>query len=383
MARAWTSAGEVPADEPMGAGVSGNRSIAVVSDEPLLEELLKLAAAAGCDLERVPDVTAARGRWNTAPLVIVDEAAAEGCRGARLPRRNGVVLVASTEPRSATWEHAVALGAEQVLRLPGGEQWLTEALADVVEGTGKPAGRVLSVLGGRGGAGASVFTAAVGLAALRRGRNALLIDCDPLAGGLDLVLGAENEQGLRWPETRLRSGRVSASALHAALPGRTRGEANLSILSGARDGHAPEPDAVHAVIEAGRRSGDIVVCDLPRDLPRPASVALDLADLVALVVPAEVRACVAARKVAERILDRGARAGVVIRGPSPGGLRAEEVGHAVGLPVLATMSQQSGLARALEHGDFSAGSRGPLASAANQVLDALTTPGSPDHVGDH
>lgn len=365
----------------MGACVSGNRSIAMVSDESLLEELLKLAAAAGCDLERVPDATAVRAQWNTAPLVIVDEAAAEGCQGARLPRRDGIVLVSSAEPRSETWQHAVALGAERVVRLPGGEHWLTEALADVVEGTGKPAGKVLAVLGGRGGAGASVFTAAVGLAALRRGRNALMIDCDPLSGGLDLVLGAENEQGLRWPETRLRSGRVSASALHAALPGRTRGDANLSVLSGARDGHAPEPDAVNAVIDAGRRSGDIVVCDLPRDLSRSACVALDLADLVALVVPAEVRACVAARKIAERILDRGANAGVVVRGPAPGGLRAEEIGHAVGLPLLASMSQQSGLARALEHGDFSTGSRGPLASATNRVLDALTGITSADHVG--
>src|SRR5262249_18415377 len=157
--------------------------LAMVSDETLLEELLKIAAAADCEVERVPDVTAARARWHSAPLVIVDEASAESCRDARLARRDGVVLVATAEPRPSTWQRAVDVGGERVVRLPGCEGVLVNAFADAAEGPARSAGRVLAVVGGRGGAGASVLVAAVGLAALRRDRDALMIDCDPLAGG--------------------------------------------------------------------------------------------------------------------------------------------------------------------------------------------------------
>jgi len=227
------------------------------------------------------------------------------------------------------------------------------------------------VLGGRGGAGASVFAASVGLTVLRDGADALLIDCDPLGGGLDLVLGAETEDGLRWPDMRLRAGRVAASALHSALPGRTQGSARLTLLSGAREGAGPEPDAVAAVLEAGRRAGETVVCDLSREFGAGACAALDRTDLAVIVLPAEVRACVGAKLVARRLRDRGLEAELVVRGPAPGGLSADEVADAVGVRLLAAMRPEPFLARSLECGEFRPRPRGPLASAARAALRAL------------
>src|SRR5205814_44230 len=112
---------------------------------------------------------------------------------------------------------AGAVGAQHVAVLPDAEAWLVGALADAVE---SPAdgGRVLAVVGGRGGAGASVFATAVAVAVAESGRHAMLVDCDALSGGLDLAVGAEKVDGLRWSGLTLASGRVSASALHAALP---------------------------------------------------------------------------------------------------------------------------------------------------------------------
>jgi secretion/DNA translocation related CpaE-like protein len=230
---------------------------------------------------------------------------------------------------------------------------------------------VLAVLGARGGAGASVFAASIGLTVLRGGNDALLVDCDPLSGGLDLVLGAESEDGLRWPDMRLRTGRVPASALHAALPGRTRGAARLTLLSGAREGVGPEPDAVSAVLEAGRRSGETVICDLPRELGAAACAALDRTDLAVIVVPAEVRASVGARLLAGRLRDRGLAPRLVVRGPAPGGLRPEEVAEAAGVPVLAVMRPEPFLAQSLDRGEFRPRPRGPLTSAARATLRAL------------
>jgi secretion/DNA translocation related CpaE-like protein len=345
--------------------------VALVGDEPLLDDLLRLAAAAGCDLDRVVDAPALRTRWKDAPVVLLDEWGAFECGLLELPRRPGVYLVCSQPPSQAVWPQAVALGLERVVELPAAEQWLAGALADLAEGPPSPDGRVIALLGGRGGAGASVFAAAVGQAVLSSGGQGLLIDCDPLGGGLDLTLGTESVEGPRWPELHLTGGRVAASALHSALPGRTAKHGRLTVLSCDRDGRGPEPDAVAAVVEAGRRAGETVVCDLPRHLTDTACAALDRADLVVLIVPAEVRATVAAKRVAHRVAERGVQLAMVARAPGPTGLSGKEVAAAVGLPLLTSMRSEPGLATALDRGHFPEGPRGPLARAARAVLAAL------------
>lgn len=351
--------------------VNANDPVALIEDDEVLDEVLKLAAAAGCDVDRVPDVAAARLRWPSAPLLILDDAGARDCVTAGLPRRGAIVLVCVGPPSIELWERAVALRAERVVALPEGESWLVSVLADAVEEPANTTGKVLAVVGARGGAGASVFAASVGLTVLHKGGDALLIDCDPLSGGLDLVLGAESEDGLRWPDLRLREGRVAASSLHSALPGRTNGSARLTLLSGAREGTGPEPDAIAAVLEAGRRAGETVICDLPRDLGEGGCAVLDRADLAVVVVPAEVRACVSAKLVAQRVSERMAAVRLVVRGPSPGGLLAEEVAEATGFPLLTTMRPEPKLARSLERGDFRPRPHSPLAVAARATLRGL------------
>ena len=64
----------------------------------------------------------------------------------------------------------------------------SDRLADSVEGNHEPA-RTIGVIGASGGVGASTFAAALGLAAARRGHDALLIDLDTSGGGVELVVG--------------------------------------------------------------------------------------------------------------------------------------------------------------------------------------------------
>ena len=68
--------------------------------------------------------------------------------------------------------------------------------------------------------------------------------------------------------------------------------------------------------------------------------------------------------------------GLVVRGPSPGGLRATEVADITGLPLLASMRAQPQLAERLERGGLRMGRRSPLASAAAEVLAVLPRTGS-------
>jgi len=266
----------------------------------------------------------------------------------------------------------VAVGAEHVISLPEAEPWLVAALAQAAEGGGGD-GAVLAVVGGRGGAGASVFAVATAVRAARSGERALLVDCDPLGGGVDLVLGAEDLGGLRWPEIGTGTGRVPASALHAALPSpELDGPGGLAVLSCDRSPHGPSPAALTSVLEAGRRAGDTVVCDVPRYPTESAVAALAAADLTVLVVPADVRSCAAAARAAAVVAEHGGpSAGLVVRGPAPGGITPEEIAIALDLPLVAAMRAERGLARSLERGDTPGQGRGPLAAAAASVLDAL------------
>jgi secretion/DNA translocation related CpaE-like protein len=351
--------------------VNANRPMVFVADETLLDDLLKVAAAANCDLERVPDVAAVRQRWSTAPLVLLDRKGMTACVVESLPPREAIIVVTTDPEPPELWKQAMEIGAERVIALPGAEPWLVNALADAVEGPASNAGRVLAVLGARGGAGASVFAVAVGLTALAAGENTLLIDCDPRGGGLDLVLGAEAEEGCRWPDMELSAGRIATAALRDLLPSKRRGKAQLTLLSGARKGECPPPDAVAAVIEAGRRAGETVVCDLPRHLERTAWSAIDRADLTVIVTPAEVRAVISAHQLATELATRGTTPQLVIRGPAPAGLRADEIAATANLPVLTTMRPQPRLAATLECGGFRLKPNGSLARAAKETLAEL------------
>ena len=104
------------------------------------------------------------------------------------------------------------------------------------------------------------------------------------------------------------------------------------------------------MIEAGRRAGETVVCDLPRYPTDAAVAALAGVDLTLLVVPADVRACAAAARVAAVLVEHGGALRLVVRGPSPGGIAAEEIARALELPLLVAMRPEPGLARAVEQG---------------------------------
>jgi secretion/DNA translocation related CpaE-like protein len=357
------------------------RALALINDADLLDDVLRLAAAAGCELERAFEPAGARRGWPHAPLVVLDEPAAQLCAQIGLRRRSRVVVVSRGDPPDAVYKAVAAIGAEQVISLPEQESELVTALADAAEGVGRR-GKVLAVVGGRGGAGASVLAAAVAVVAVADGERAMLVDCDPLGGGLDLLLGAEDVQGLRWPDLTLSEGRVPAASLRAALPvlGLGSKRAELCVLSCDRSGAGPRPGAVASVLDAGRRAGETVICDVPRYPTGAALAALDGADLTVLLVPAELRSTAAAARVAALLGTHGAPVGLVVRGPGPGGIEPRNVAAALGLPLLHAMRSQTGLTSSLERGKPPGHGRGPLVTAARAVLDELhrhTTPTSP------
>ena len=111
----------------------------------------------------------------------------------------------------------------------------------------------------------------------------------------------------------MAEGRLDAGAFVRALP--TRGD--LVMISFDRGEPLPLPaQAMAAALDAGRRGRDLVVVDLPRHLDDAAVAALQAADHVFLVVPAELRATAAATVVAKAAAAHCADA--VGGGPRPG-----------------------------------------------------------------
>ncbi|MDT0308501.1 septum formation initiator, partial [Streptomyces sp. DSM 44917] len=288
----------------------------LTEDEDLLDDLLRLCAAAGAQAEVAHGGPVAAGPWERAPLVLVgdDRAAAQPDRARWPARRPGVLLVHRGPEDPSVWARGVALGVEQVLRLPGDEPWLADRIADAAEGPGSPA-LTVGVIGGRGGAGASSLACALALAAARRGPRSVLVDADPLGGGLDVLLGGERTPGPRWPAFASARGRLSGAALDETLP-RMHGAGVLSWDRSEAPGLPAE--AMSTVLTAARRGGGVVVVDLPRSPDEAAAEALVQLDLGLLIVPGELRAVAGARRVAAgagalvrdlRLVARPARAG--------------------------------------------------------------------------
>lgn len=344
------------------------RPLLVTDDEKLLDDLLRLAAAAGVEGDVAHDAGAARARWPSASLVVVGDDQADALARLAPTRRSGVVLVGRDRRDADVWRRGVDIGAEQVLFFPADEPWLAGRLADAADGASEE-GLVLGVIGGRGGAGASVLATALSVTAARRGLSVILVDLDPLGGGLDLVVGAEGATGLRWPDLADSKGRLAARALRAELPGRH----GLAVLSWDRgDPRTVSPEASGAVLAAARRASDLVVLDLPRRRDTVTDEAVARCATVLLVVPAEVRAVAAAARVANGLTSLAADLRVVTRGPSSSGLNGRDVASVLALPHGAHMAAETRLTARLDRGEPPAlDDKGPLAACCRRLLDDL------------
>ncbi|MEV0407492.1 septum site-determining protein Ssd [Actinoallomurus sp. NPDC050550] len=317
------------------------------ADSVLVDDLLRLAAAADVETRLAADPAGARAAWRDAALIVVGADLAAHLARSSPERRPGVILTMVETDGDDVYRFAVDIGAQQVVALPEAETWLVDQMAAASEPAGGRAA-VVGVLGGRGGAGASVLAAALAGVAARCRLRTLLLDGDPLGGGIDLVLGAEGTPGARWSDYADRQGRLSTAALHDSLPARD----GLAVLSWHRGAAEPvSAETMRSVLDAAVRGYDLVVADLPRQVTDASAEVLASADTTLLVVPAEVRATVAADRVAGLVRAYSRDLRVVVRGPAPGGLKPAVIAESLRLSLAGVVSTDRRLASAIERGD--------------------------------
>lgn len=300
-------------DAPHGAGELHARALWAGADGPMRDQAADHTTASGLELLDVTDEP-------TGPVTAV-LADAGSVAAHAVPRVPGAVLLIIVPEGPVTpelWNLALEHGARAVLQLPSQSSALLSHLAQAA----RPLTRalMLGVVGGCGGAGASSLAARLARAAQTHG-DVLMVDADPLGGGLDLLVEAPEASGIGWQDVAT----VDASdgeALRQALP----------VVDGVRllvAGAGPGPDGplLQRALQAVEAGGGTVVVDLAPSLVPAASPLLDQLLVVVPCTDHAVRA--AARRLREWSLPAG-QAAVAIR--RRGDLTPSEVASDLQLP---------------------------------------------------
>jgi secretion/DNA translocation related CpaE-like protein len=225
---------------------------------------------------------------------------------------------------------------------------------------------IIGVVGGSGGVGASVLTAAIAVRAVQAGRRSACLDGDRLGGGLDVTLGIEQEQGVRWPDLAGARGRIDGPELLSRLPSVD----GVSVLSfdRARDVQLGA-DTVVEVFQALSVAVDLVVVDLPRPDHEVFAALAPAVDAMVLLAGSGIRDLAGASAIAEHLIRACTDVWLCLRTNGHGGHFADTVAGALDLPLLAVVREEPTLAADVLHGVPPGSSpKGALAAAADKVL---------------
>jgi secretion/DNA translocation related CpaE-like protein len=348
-------------------------ALLITCDELLLEDALRLAAAAGVTLDVAHDATAGLRGWSAASAVLLGADLVARVAEQHPPRRDRVHVVGHGPLSDAVFRSALTAGALEVVELPMADAWLVEQLTDAVdaaEGGRGGRARTLGVVGGSGGAGATTFACALAVVAADAGTSAL-VDLDPLGPGVDRVVGLDAAPGARWDTLVSSRGRLGSRSLRAALPAKD----GLAVLTwGVGRSVGLDTSSVREVVSSAQRGNDVVVLDLPRVADEVTAEAVARCDRVLVVVAATVAGVAAAEKVTGLLEPVTDRLGLAVRSES-GMLPAPQVAAALALPLLVRVDRQRRLAEQIELGLGPVHSRrSPLARAARAALASHDAP---------
>lgn len=342
--------------------------VVATADSTLLDFVLAVSAAAGVVPSVVSEAGALRPVWTSAAMIVIGVDQASDVTAMVLPRRTEIYVVGGELTREELFASSVSLGAAVVV-LPSGSNWLATAMADATGFRGGQ-GAVLAVVGGSGGVGATSLATALAFTGARLGQRSMVIDADPLGGGVDLLVGAEQLSGWRWPRLATASGHLGDLSGHLV---RVEG---VDILPIGRDGEQrtlPDSEPMRAVLLSASRSHDLVTVDVPRSLTGAGREVLRRAHHTLLVVHNDVRGVAAGRQVLRELDGTCSSVAVVVRRSPWHGLPPDATAEALGLVMVGSVSGEPALRQGAERGEPPGRSaRSRLSRSCRIILDNLS-----------
>lgn len=193
------------------------------------------------------------------PTVVTDSAGSEN-RGGRADSRSSFeVHAASLLPSAYPRSGVLTFSAPPQPSCAVKER--SKSIQVAAAETGAAWKRMVTFVSASGGVGLSVTCAFAALELQRRGRRCALVDADFEAGGLDVLLGMENDRGLRFSTLKAPLGRIDGNALCRQLP-KWQG---IPILAYDRcNGAKSQWWEVAAAVEALAAEVDVVLIDASR-----------------------------------------------------------------------------------------------------------------------
>lgn len=269
---------------PAGSADEMHRALWAGPDAALRELVADHATAAGLELVDEADTgPIAVQLMDAAALVTAPGTAGFRSRGASVAAGAPPLLVVTGEQvvTTSAWRSALASGARALLQLPADSEQLLSHLSELSRP--RSDSTVIGVAAGHGGAGASSFAARLAAAARPDG-PVVLVDGDPLGGGLDLLVEHGGAAGVGWSDLE-GLGSQDGTALREGLP--VVDEVALLV---AGDGPGPQASALSRALTALAPGGGTVVVDLSASLVAAAAEHLDRLLLVTTATDHAVRA---------------------------------------------------------------------------------------------
>ncbi len=223
-------------------------------------------------------------------------------------------------------------------------------------GWGAPA--CIAVVSCAGGAGAS--TTAVALAAAYNTTQATWLLDLAVASGLELLIGAETQRGLRWQELGRTRGEINAQQIVAECPTYCEVPA---VLAGREETGPPDDTATRSILTSLHAQGHAVVADVDK------SALLRLSDLwshVVVVSPLTLQGLANTHHIARYLTQTNARLTVVASTLSPPDLTTAQFEKSLGKTIGAYLPNLRAIRPAIVHG------LGPLGADRRTTRKLLT-----------
>jgi pilus assembly protein CpaE len=240
-------------------------------------------------------------------------------------------------------------------------------------------GRVVAVHAPRGGAGCTFLATNLAAACADRDADTVLVDLDQFGADVTAALGVRPEDAVPTIADLVPvEEEMTEEHLDRVLHPHTRG---FRVLLAPHDIRTESvgPGGTTAAVRLLRDRFDAVLLHLPRALDETARAAVEVSDVVLLVVTLDVLGLRAARRAVDLLagLEVEDRCRLVLNRVSRGEIVAADAERVLGLPVVSIIRNDRSVLRSQNRGELVAGRGSPAGRRVGALARTLLNGGGP------